>query len=121
MRGDRSYLIQISSRSIPSQIFYPLAVGSGITLIPLILSPSFKTFKSLDVVAIMTSSTSVPSNAPSIQIPAVVFCVVSPLIVAIRFWARLRNGANLGIDDWLILLSLVRLLGSAQINLVLIN
>jgi hypothetical protein len=32
---------------------------------------------------------------------------VSPLIVAVRFWARLRNVARLGIDDWLILLSLV--------------
>lgn len=56
----------------------------------------------------MTSSASVPSSSPSIQIPAVVFCVVSPLIVAIRFWSRLRTSAKLGVDDWVILLSLVR-------------
>jgi hypothetical protein len=48
-----------------------------------------------------------PSNAPIVQIPAIVFCVVGPIIVGIRFWSRIRVSNTLGIDDWTILGSLV--------------
>jgi hypothetical protein len=47
------------------------------------------------------------SNAPIVQIPAIVFCVVGPTIVGIRFWSRIRVSNNLGVDDWTILGSLV--------------
>ncbi|CAG8980596.1 hypothetical protein HYALB_00013746 [Hymenoscyphus albidus] len=47
------------------------------------------------------------SNARQVQIPAVVFLVLCPLIVAIRFWGHTRGSVNhLGIDDWTILGSL---------------
>lgn len=47
------------------------------------------------------------SNALIVQIPAIVFCVVGPAIVGIRFWSRIRVSNNLGVDDWTILGSLV--------------
>jgi len=47
------------------------------------------------------------SNALIVQIPAIVFCVVGPTIVGIRFWSRIRVSNKLGSDDWTILASLV--------------
>jgi hypothetical protein len=47
------------------------------------------------------------SNAPIVQIPAIIFCVVGPAVVGIRFWSRIRVSNNLGFDDWTILASLV--------------
>lgn len=47
------------------------------------------------------------SNAPLVQIPGIVFCVVAPIFVAIRFWSRIRIQHALGADDWTILISLV--------------
>lgn len=35
--------------------------------------------------------------------------VLSAAVVAFRFWARVRKQMNLGVDDWLMLMSLVRL------------
>jgi hypothetical protein len=47
------------------------------------------------------------SHAPQVQIPAIVFCVVAPVFVGIRFWSRIRASNALGADDWTILGSLV--------------
>ncbi|KAH8597838.1 hypothetical protein B0O99DRAFT_470808, partial [Bisporella sp. PMI_857] len=47
------------------------------------------------------------SNALLVQIPSVVFCVISPIVVGIRFWSRIRCRGNLGWDDWTILGSLI--------------
>jgi len=56
----------------------------------------------------MTSlSTTAPTNAPAIFIPSVVFCAVTPLLVAARFWSRLRTAHFVGLDDWAILVSLI--------------
>lgn len=33
---------------------------------------------------------------------------VATIIVAVRFWSRWRKRITIGIDDWLILISLVR-------------
>lgn len=57
-------------------------------------------------VAKMTLS-SYESNALQVQVPAVVFSVLCPLIVALRIWGRTRGAVNnMGIDDWTILGSL---------------
>jgi hypothetical protein len=42
------------------------------------------------------------SNAPLVQIPGIIFCVVAPIFVAIRFWSRIRIQHALGADDWTI-------------------
>ncbi|KAK3393920.1 hypothetical protein B0H63DRAFT_30854 [Podospora didyma] len=49
------------------------------------------------------------SRAYQIQVPCIVFFVLTPLFVAIRIWARvkLRGMAGLGWDDWTILASWV--------------
>lgn len=47
------------------------------------------------------------SNALLVQIPAIVFFVLTPIFVAIRFWARIRMKSGLGWDDWTILFSFV--------------
>jgi hypothetical protein len=47
------------------------------------------------------------STAPTISIPAVAFAVISPLIIAVRFWSRMRLHTKLGADDWCILAALV--------------
>jgi hypothetical protein len=48
-----------------------------------------------------------PSHVLQIQIPAIVFLVVAPLFVGIRFWSRCRVSNGLGKDDWTIMGSLV--------------
>jgi hypothetical protein len=47
------------------------------------------------------------STAPTISIPAIAFAVISPLIVYVRFWSRMRLHTKLGADDWTILAALV--------------
>jgi hypothetical protein len=47
-----------------------------------------------------------PSRGAQIQIPAIVFCVISPLIVGVRFFSRIKLGTKVGIDDYVILLAL---------------
>ena len=47
------------------------------------------------------------SNAALVAVPSIVFCVVSPVVVGIRFWSRMRVRGNLGWDDWTILGSLI--------------
>jgi len=55
----------------------------------------------------MSAPLSGESNAPLAVIPGVVFCVISPLVVGVRFWSRMRVQGNLGVDDWTILCSLI--------------
>ncbi|KAJ4294971.1 hypothetical protein N0V88_005212 [Collariella sp. IMI 366227] len=40
------------------------------------------------------------NNAHLIYIPAGVFIVICPILMALRVWARLRKGGKLGADDW---------------------
>ena len=56
----------------------------------------------------MSPASSVPSNGPSIYIPAIVFSVISPIIVAVRIWSRINLQTKLGADDYMILAALVR-------------
>jgi hypothetical protein len=35
-----------------------------------------------------------------VYIPSAVFVVIGPVLMALRFWARLRRGGTLGADDW---------------------
>ncbi|KAK2605594.1 hypothetical protein N8I77_008420 [Diaporthe amygdali] len=45
------------------------------------------------------------SNAPVVQIPCVVFFVITPFIIAARFWSRRNSTSSIGWDDWCCLLS----------------
>lgn len=47
------------------------------------------------------------SNALMVQIPCIVFFVVTPIFVGIRIWSRIRLRSGLSWDDWTILLSFV--------------
>jgi hypothetical protein len=47
-------------------------------------------------------------NGILIRAPAITFLVVSPLVVALRFWARRLERSGFRADDWVILASLVR-------------
>lgn len=49
------------------------------------------------------------SNAFLVQIPCVVFLVVTPCFVAARFWSRHKSNSSVGWDDWCCLLSWVRM------------
>jgi hypothetical protein len=48
-----------------------------------------------------------PSKAQMIYVPVGVFTVICPLLVGLRFWARLRKGGKLGPDDYSITAALV--------------
>ncbi|WYZ46777.1 hypothetical protein EsH8_IX_001002 [Colletotrichum jinshuiense] len=45
------------------------------------------------------------SNALMVQVPAIVFFVLTPVFVGIRFWSRIKMRSGLGWDDWTILFS----------------
>lgn len=47
------------------------------------------------------------SNALMVQVPAIVFFVLTPVFVGIRFWSRIKMRSGLGWDDWTILFSFV--------------
>ncbi|KAL2132730.1 hypothetical protein VTI74DRAFT_3440 [Chaetomium olivicolor] len=47
------------------------------------------------------------NNAYLIYIPAAVFVVICPVLMALRIWARLRRGGKLGADDWTTLAALI--------------
>lgn len=47
------------------------------------------------------------NNAHLIYIPAGVFVVICPGLMALRIWARLRKGGKLGADDWTAVASLL--------------
>jgi len=64
----------------------------------------------------MASSAVVPSRANIIEIPAIVFCVVSPIIVSVRFWSRIKIHTKLGADDWVILAGLVSFLDDQTLS-----
>lgn len=61
----------------------------------------------------MPDSTAAPAidpndnNAYLIYIPAAVFVVICPVLVALRVWARLMKGGKLGSDDWTAIAALV--------------
>lgn len=48
------------------------------------------------------------SNALVVQVPCVVFFVVTPCFVAARFWSRHTSNSSVGWDDWCCLVSWVR-------------
>jgi hypothetical protein len=43
-----------------------------------------------------------------VYIPSAVFVVVCPVLMALRFWARLRRNGTVGADDWTAVAALVR-------------
>lgn len=47
------------------------------------------------------------SNAAQVRIPCIVFFILTPILLSIRFWSRIAKGSVLGWDDWTILLSFV--------------
>lgn len=42
-----------------------------------------------------------------VYIPSIVFFVICPTLVALRFWTRIRHGGKLGADDYMTLVALV--------------
>lgn len=44
-----------------------------------------------------------------VYIPAAVFLAVCPILVGLRIYARIRGGARVGADDYMAIVSLVRL------------
>ncbi|PTB35551.1 uncharacterized protein TrAFT101_009408 [Trichoderma asperellum] len=42
-----------------------------------------------------------------VYIPAIIFLVISPVVVALRVWARLRQGGKMGADDWTAMAALI--------------
>ncbi|KAI8307201.1 Satratoxin biosynthesis SC1 cluster protein 4 [Colletotrichum sp. SAR11_59] len=47
------------------------------------------------------------SNALMVRAPAIIFFVLTPIFVGIRFWSRIKMRSGLGWDDWTILFSFV--------------
>ncbi|KAK2056604.1 integral membrane protein [Colletotrichum caudatum] len=45
------------------------------------------------------------SNALMVQVPAIVFFILTPIFVSIRFWSRIKMRSGIGWDDWTILFS----------------
>jgi hypothetical protein len=61
------------------------------------------------------------NNALEVQVPCIVFFIITPIFVAIRIWSRVRTKVYLGYDDWTILISLVsfrtlRFLGLSELT-----
>ncbi len=48
-----------------------------------------------------------PNRALEIQVPCIVFFILTPLFLTIRIWSRLHTRSGLGWDDWTILVSAV--------------
>lgn len=44
-----------------------------------------------------------------VYIPSIIFLVLSPIVVALRIWARLRQGGSMGADDWTAIVALVNI------------
>ncbi|UNI24266.1 hypothetical protein JDV02_010029 [Purpureocillium takamizusanense] len=47
------------------------------------------------------------NNAYLVYIPAGVFVVICPVLMALRIWARLRKGGSMGADDWTAIAALI--------------
>ncbi|OBT55762.1 hypothetical protein VE04_03377 [Pseudogymnoascus sp. 24MN13] len=47
------------------------------------------------------------SHALQVQIPCIVFFVVTPIFIIIRIWTRIKLKSGLGYDDWTILFSFI--------------
>lgn len=58
---------------------------------------------------------------PNVRALSVAFTVLAAAVVGLRFLARQRQGAPYGVDDWLILVSLVLLGGNLVFNIVMVN
>ncbi|KAI1390559.1 uncharacterized protein F4822DRAFT_154228 [Hypoxylon trugodes] len=52
-------------------------------------------------------SMSTDSNAVDIEVPCIVFFVLTPLFLGMRLASRLKTGSGLGWDDWMIMVSWV--------------
>lgn len=57
----------------------------------------------------MENSTAASSNAYMIYTPIAVFVILCPLMVCNRMWCHWKNRGKLGLDDFVILTSLVRI------------
>ena len=55
---------------------------------------------------------------PSVRTMSIAFTAIAASFVGLRFFARLKRGVGLGMDDWLSLASLVLLFGNFAMNLV---
>lgn len=55
---------------------------------------------------------------PQVRKLSITFTVLAAVFVALRFLARSRRAARVGTDDWLILVSLVLLVGNLAMNLI---
>ncbi|RKU40960.1 hypothetical protein DL546_003013 [Coniochaeta pulveracea] len=58
---------------------------------------------------------------PHVRSLSIAFTVFATAIVGLRFFARHRQAARIGVDDWLILASLAVLLGNMVMNLDLVE
>ncbi|KFY33316.1 hypothetical protein V494_07729 [Pseudogymnoascus sp. VKM F-4513 (FW-928)] len=47
------------------------------------------------------------SHALQVQIPCIVFFVITPIFIIIRIWTRIKLKSGLGYDDWTILFSFI--------------
>jgi hypothetical protein len=56
----------------------------------------------------MSGNLAGPTNANQIVVPAIAFLIVSPIIVILRLWCRLRNRGGLGPDDYTVIVAMVR-------------
>ncbi|KAJ2891353.1 hypothetical protein MKZ38_000557 [Zalerion maritima] len=67
------------------------------------------------MVAAVEDNVAGDSNASMVYIPVGVFSVICPIVVALRFWTRLRKGGHLESDDWAITASLFFSLASSGV------
>jgi hypothetical protein len=58
---------------------------------------------------------------PHVRSLSIAFTVFAAVFVGLRFLARYRQAARIGVDDWLILASLAVLVGNMVMNLELIE
>jgi hypothetical protein len=56
-----------------------------------------------------------------VYIPSIIFLVISPIAVALRIWARLRQGGSMGADDWTAIVALVTLQVESSIHYTYAN
>ena len=58
---------------------------------------------------------------PYVRNLSIAFTAIATAFVGLRFFARYRQAARIGVDDWLILASMAILVGNMAMNLVLID
>jgi hypothetical protein len=62
----------------------------------------------------MATDNPTDSRAGTIIAVVIVLCTLTSICVALRFYARMRIGKNLGMDDWTTLAALVSFLGLSR-------